>query len=250
MDEIDRLVDLTKQLRKECPWDREQTHESLKQHLIEESYEVVDALDGGNPDHIREELGDLLLQVLFHANIGEESGTFTLGEIAEALRKKLIDRHPHIFAATLVSGADEVKSNWEKLKMREGRTSLLDGLPRHLPALLHASRIQEKASAGGFDWKQPEDVVEKVAEELAELAEAVQAGDADATREEFGDLLFSLVNYARFLKIDPEASLRRTIEKFRDRFTYIESELKKKGKTPADSTLTEMDNLWNDAKNR
>jgi len=250
MKNLGTLVDLTKRLRKECPWDREQTHDSLKQHMIEEAYEVVDALDGGDPVKIREELGDLLLQVLFHTNIAEESGSFTLDDVANTLKTKLVDRHPHIFGTTAVSGPGEVKENWEKLKMREGRVSILDGLPGHLPALLHASRIQEKAAAGGFDWKQTEDVLKKVEEELTELSEAVRAGHPEQIREEFGDLLFSLVNYARFIKIDPEDSLRGTIRKFRDRFTYVEDELKKRGKSPGDSTLEEMDLLWNEAKNK
>ncbi len=249
MEKLGPLVDLTKRLRKECPWDREQTHESLKPHLIEESYEVLEALESGDPGRMREELGDLLLQVLFHANIAEESGTFTLDDVASALMTKLVDRHPHIFGDTTVSGPGEVKENWEKLKMREGRRSLLDGLPRHLPGLLHALRIQEKAAAGGFDWKRAGDVFGKVEEEMRELSGAVEAGDTENIREEFGDLLFSLVNYARFLKIDPEDALRRTIGKFRDRFTYVEGELRKRGKTPAESTLTEMDILWNEAKN-
>jgi len=248
MDALTTLIELTKRLRRECPWDREQTHASLRQHLIEEAYEVVDALDDGDPARVREELGDLLLQVLFHANIAEETGTFTLDGIAGTLTAKLIDRHPHIFGDTRVSGAGEVKQNWENLKMKEGRESLLDGLPRHLPALLHAARIQEKAAAGGFDWEHADDVLDKVSEELDELRSAVSAGDATHVREEFGDLLFSLVNYARRSGIDAENALRLTIDKFRDRFHYVERELKKKGKTPAGSTLAEMDSLWNEAK--
>jgi len=250
MKKLGPLVELTKRLRRECPWDREQTHESLKPHLIEESYEVLEAIEGGEPRMLREELGDLLLQVLFHSNIAEESGEFTLDDVAGSLMHKLVERHPHIFGDTTVRGPGEVKENWEKLKMREGRTSLLDGLPRHLPALLHAARIQEKAAAGGFDWEHTADVFKKVGEELDELAEAVRGGDGEKIREEFGDVLFSLVNYARFLKIDPEDSLRGTIGKFRERFTYVEEELRKKGRTPAESTLAEMDLLWNESKNR
>jgi len=250
MKELDSLVALTKQLRKECPWDREQTHESLKQHLIEESYEVVDALDSGSPARLGEELGDLLLQVLFHANIAEEQGAFTLADVARTLEKKLVDRHPHVFGNTPASGAGEVKENWEKLKMHEGRVSVLDGIPPHLPALLHATRIQEKASAAGFDWKRPDQVVIKISEETGELAAAAHGGDPEKIRGEFGDLLFSLVNYARFIRVDPEGSLRGTIRKFRERFTYIEDELRKSGRTPADSSLEEMDGLWNEAKKK
>jgi MazG family protein len=250
MDSMTRLVDLTRRLRKECPWDREQTHRSLGAHLIEESYEVVDAIDGGNPDRLRDELGDLLLQVLFHANIGEEQGTFRLSDVADTLSAKLIARHPHIFGGTTVTGSDQVKDNWEKLKMKEGRESVFDGLPGHLPALLLSKRVQEKAASAGFDWEHGEDVWKKVVEETEELRREVEANDAERIREEFGDLLFAMVNYARFLKLDPEESLRHAVGKFRKRFGHIESALKARGKRPHDATLAEMDELWEEAKRK
>ncbi len=248
MDSLVRLIELTKRLRRECPWDRVQTHETLATHLIEESYEVVDAIEGGGTDRLRDELGDLLLQVLFHSNIAEEQGAFRLSDVADTLSAKLISRHPHIFGETVVSGADEVKENWERLKMREGRESVLDGLPAHLPALMHAKRMQEKASSAGFDWERSEDVWKKVVEETEELRREVADGDPGGIREEFGDLLFAMVNYARFLKVDPEESLRHAVRKFRKRFAYIESALRAGGRTPHDATLAEMDALWNESK--
>ncbi len=248
MDKFENLVALTKRLRRECPWDREQTHQSLASHLIEEAYEVVDAIDGGKPDRLRDELGDLLLQVLFHSNIAEERGAFLLADVADTLHSKLIARHPHIFGDTVVSGPGQVKENWEKLKMREGRASVLDGVPEHLPALLHAKRVQEKASSAGFDWERGEDVWKKVAEETAELQSEVEARNGDGIREEFGDLLFAMVNYARFLEVDPEESLRLAVRKFKKRFSHIESALKAQGRTPDDATLAEMELLWSEAK--
>ncbi len=249
MENLTRLDELTKRLRKECPWDRDQTHESLAAHLIEESYEVVDAIESGKPEQLRDELGDLLLQVLFHSNIAEERGDFRLADVADNLSNKLISRHPHIFGDTVVSGgAAEVKENWERLKMRDGRESVLDGLPPHLPALMHAGRVQEKASSTGFDWEHSEDVWKKVEEETAELRKEVAEGNVDGIREEFGDLLFAMVNYARFLKVDPEESLRYAVRKFKKRFNYIEAALKAGGRRPHDATLAEMDALWNESK--
>ncbi|HLF15642.1 MAG TPA: nucleoside triphosphate pyrophosphohydrolase [Bacteroidota bacterium] len=249
MESLSRLVELTKRLRRECPWDREQTHQSLGVHLIEESYEVVDAIDGGRTDRLRDELGDLLLQVLFHANIAEERGAFRLSDVAETLSAKLIARHPHVFGDAAVSGADQVKENWEKLKMREGRESVLEGLPGNLPALLHAKRVQEKASSAGFDWERGEDVWNKVVEETEELRREVAENDPGGIREEFGDLLFAMVNYARFLKVDPEESLRHAVRKFKKRFAYIEAALTAGGRRPGDATPAEMDALWNESKN-
>ena len=248
MDSMTGLVELTRRLRKECPWDREQTHRSLGAHLIEEAYEVVDAIDGGDPRRLRDELGDLLLQVLFHANIAAEEGAFDLSGVAETLSAKLIARHPHIFGGTSVTGPDQVKENWEKLKMKEGRESVLEGIPAHLPALLLAKRVQEKAASAGFDWERREDVWKKVLEETEELRREVDAADDARIREEFGDLLFAMVNYARFLRVDPEESLRHATAKFRKRFAYIEAALKDRGKRPDDATLAEMDELWEESK--
>ena len=254
------LVEITKRLRAECPWDREQTHESIRMSLIEEAYEVVEAIDGRAHDDLRKELGDLLLHVLFHSNIAEERHEFTLEEVITGLTEKLIFRHPHVFGDVKVGNAHEVKQNWEKLKMQEGRTSLMDGVPKELPALLRAHRLQDKASKAGFDWEKREDVWKKVEEELGELHREVgdQAGpeaghtSGEANRErmemEFGDLLFALVNYARFLHVNPEIALRGTIEKFIARFQYIERRLKETGKDVHSSTLGEMDALWREAK--
>lgn len=248
MENFIRLIELTKRLRRECPWDREQTHESLGKHLIEESYEVLEAIEEGDPSLLKDELGDLLLQVLFHANIAEERGTFTFMDVSDSLAGKLITRHPHVFGDTEAPTSEHVKQNWEKLKRKEGRSSVLDGLPAQLPALLHASRIQEKAASVGFDWEDRGDVWKKVLEESEELRTAVAGGREDAIRDEFGDVLFALVNYARFIGVDPEASLRATINRFKSRFSYVESELRSNGKSPEEATAAEMNQLWEKSK--
>lgn len=245
---FDEFVAITKRLRKECPWDREQTHSSIRYNLIEEAYEVVEAIERETWDELRKELGDILLHVVFHANIAEERGAFTLEDVIRGITDKMVFRHPHVFGTATVAGADEVKVNWEKLKMQEGRVSVLDGVPKEMPALLRAHRLQEKASKVGFDWKHREDAWKKVEEETAELHHALEHEAPDAAESELGDLLFAIVNYSRFLSINPEHALRRTIEKFTARFQYVERRLKETGKDIHASTLEEMDLLWNEAK--
>ena len=247
-DAFNKFVEITKRLRKDCPWDREQTHRSIRHSLIEEAYEVVDAIDLDAHDELRKELGDLLLHVVFHANIAEEKGEFTLEEVIDGITEKLIFRHPHIFGDAKVETAEHVKRNWEKLKLEEGRTSLMDGVPNELPALLRAHRLQEKASKVGFDWEKKEDVWKKVEEELREFQQATGRGAPGEIEEEFGDLLFGLVNYARTIGIDAENALRGTIRKFVRRFQYIERRLGERGRDIRSSTLAEMDELWEEAK--
>lgn len=245
-----RFVRIVRRLRKECPWDRKQTHRSLRQALIEEAYEMVDGIDRGDMKELRGELGDLLLHIVLHSRIAEESNEFTLGEVIDEITRKMIRRHPHVFARTKVRGAEEVRRNWERIKMTEGRTSLLEGVPRHLPALQRAQRLQARAAKVGFDWERPEQVWEKVREELEELRTTLRGAPKRKREEEFGDLLFALVNYARFIRLDPETALRRTNDKFARRFRHIERSLAKQGRRPHDATLQEMDALWEEAKKR
>lgn len=246
--EFTRFVEITKRLRKECPWDKEQTHQSIRHSLIEETYEVVEAIDNNNLNELRKELGDLLLHVVFHANIAEEQNEFTLEEVITGITEKLIFRHPHIFGDAKVKDAAHVKQNWEKLKMKEGRQSLMDGVPKELPALLRAHRLTDKASKVGFDWEKKEDAWKKVDEEMAELHRAIESGKQNDVEAEFGDLLFSLVNYSRFIEVNPENALRQTVEKFITRFQHIEKRLKEMGKDIHSSSLEEMDKLWEEAK--
>jgi MazG family protein len=247
---FDQFVEITRRLRRECPWDREQTHASIRHSLIEEAYEVVEAIDHGQTDELRKELGDILLHVVFHSNIAEERSEFTLADVIDGITEKMIFRHPHIFGNAAVTGADEVKQRWEKLKFLEGRSSLMEGVPSEMPALLRAHRLQEKASKVGFDWEKKESAWNKVGEEMGELREAVDEGKGDLIEEEFGDLLFALVNYSRFIDVNPENALRRTIDKFIRRFRYIEERLKDTGKDIHSSTLSEMDALWEEAKSK
>jgi tetrapyrrole methylase family protein/MazG family protein len=245
---VTEYVAVVRRLRKECPWDREQTHQSIRHSLIEEAYEVVEAIDHKNLDELKMELGDLLLHVVLHSVIAEEESAFTLGEVISASSAKLIRRHPHVFGDTKVGSSEDVKNNWEKIKLAEGRTSLMDGVPRKMPALLRAHRLQEKASKVGFDWKRKEDAWKKVAEEIDELHEAESERSHDHLEEEFGDLLFALVNYARFLKVNPESALSKSTRKFTKRFQRIEDEIRKQGKKLEHSTLEEMDAIWNEGK--
>ncbi|MBI5647720.1 MAG: nucleoside triphosphate pyrophosphohydrolase [Ignavibacteriae bacterium] len=245
---FDDLLAIMTRLRKECPWDREQTHDSIKGHTIEEAYEVVEAIDHQDYEELRTELGDLLLHVVFHAEIAAGDGRFTIDDVLRAIIDKLVRRHPHIFGDVEVQDAREVKKNWEQIKMEEGRESVIDGVPDVLPALLKAHRIQDKASKVGFDWPHRDQVWAKVEEETRELQEAVGSMPQDRIEEEFGDLLFALVNYARFVNVNPEDALRKTINKFSSRFRYIEKRLREDGSDIYSSTLEEMDRLWDEAK--
>jgi tetrapyrrole methylase family protein/MazG family protein len=247
-EELMELLVVLKKLRSPegCPWDKEQTTRSLIPYLLEETYEVIESIERNDYQALREELGDLLLHVLFQAEIAEEQGWFTLEECMASLSRKLIERHPHVFAGQQAEGAFHAKMNWEAIKQNaKHRSSRLDGVPRQLPALTRARRIQEKAAHAGFDWHDIEPVWGKVQEELSELQRAHQNADQDAIEEELGDLLFSLVNLGRFLGLSAEEALRRTIGKFEYRFRNIEQELKARGKTPEEATLEEMDEIWN-----
>ena len=235
-------------LRKECPWDKKQTHYSIKDNLIEEAYEAIEALDNNDFDEFKKELGDLLLHVVFHSNIASETATFDIEEVIYSLMEKLIRRHPHVFENQAVSGEGEVAENWENIKLKEGKKSTLDGLPSHLPALIKAQRMQEKAANVGFDWPEWKLAWEKLDEELSEFKETLEENDVNASSEEFGDVLFSIVNVARYFNLVAEDSLRKTNKKFETRFRYIETELKKKKKNLNDATLEEMDALWEKAK--
>lgn len=245
-EEFQRLLDIMRRLRGEggCPWDRVQTHKSLRQYILEEAYEVIEAIDAEDPQGLKEELGDLLLQIVFQAQIAEEEGLFTMAEIIRTINEKLIQRHPHVFEEPKDISADQQAEKWERMKVQQGRASALDGVPKTLPALLRAYRIQDKASRVGFDWKNPDEVWPKVEEELKELRESIKSSNKDKIEEEFGDLLFSLVNLSRFIGVNPEDSLRRTINKFIRRFQKVEAELKARGKRPEDATLKEMDEIW------
>ena len=248
--DLKRFVHIVRRLRRECPWDREQTHRSIRHSLIEETYEVVEALDTGNVDELKSELGDLLLHIVMHATIAEQDGEFTLQDVVDGITKKLVRRHPHVFGGKKARNTEEVKKNWERLKMSEGRNSVLEGIPKHLPALQRALRVQERAAKVGFDWKSKKDVWKKVSEEVEELRKSLQKGLKSNREEEFGDFLFALVNYARFIDINPENALRSAVEKFSRRFKYIEGEIKRQGKDIHSSDLEEMDGLWNEAKKK
>jgi len=245
-----QLVEIMKKLRGKdgCPWDKIQTHQSLRQFLLEETYEVLESIDQNNLPALKEELGDLLLQVVFHAQIANETDQFDINDIINNINKKLIYRHPNVFGDAVIKTAEEQTINWERLKKDEGRESIIEGVPKNLPSLLRAHRIQSKAATVGFDWSEIKDVWEKVDEEFSELKEAISQKNQAKIEEEFGDLLFSLVNLSRFLKVNPEDSLRLTIEKFITRFQKVEKELKNRGKSPEESTLQEMDEIWEKAK--
>ena len=252
---FDLLVAIMRQLRAPggCPWDAEQTHESLKRYLVEESYEVIEAIDTGNPELLKEELGDLLLQPVFHAAIAEESGTFTMDDVLNAINEKLVRRHPHVFADEIIKSAEEQVGNWERIKKGEKgeeRKSALAGVPPHMPALMRAQKITEKAARVGFDWEHADHVHAKVLEELHELEEAMATGDQGRTEAELGDLLFAIVNLGRFLGVDPEQALGKTISRFTRRFAHIEERLSARGTEMKDATLEEMEFLWQEAKRR
>ena len=256
MTPFEELVEIMAKLRSQggCPWDREQTHQTLRPYLIEEAYEVLDALDNGGDGDFRDELGDLLLQVVFHAQIANEEKRFDIHDVARAINEKLVRRHPHVFGDTRADTADEVLTNWEKIKRaekgEEGRKSVLDGLPAGMPALLRAYRIQEKVARVNFDWDDVREVLDKVGEEIAEVRRALEKGDRTKIEEEMGDLLFSLVNLSRHLDVPPEDALRRSNDKFIRRFRYIEAALELKGESLERATFEELDALWDEAKGR
>ena len=243
-----RLVTIMDELREQCPWDKEQTIETLRPLTIEETYELADAITDQNWKGIKEELGDLFLHLVFYARIGNEQQQFSLEEALNGVCDKLIYRHPHIYGDTQVKDGEDVKRNWEKLKMREGKKSVLGGVPVSLPSMVKATRIQDKARQVGFEWENREDVWKKVEEEQEELQEAISSGNQTHIEEEFGDLLFSLINYARFLDIDPEGALEKTNKKFIYRFQWMEEQASLLGKKLQDMTLGEMDQLWNISK--
>ncbi len=236
-----------------CPWDREQTHQSLKAYLIEEAYETIEAIDSGSDERLKEELGDVLLQVVFHSALAERDGRFTIDDVVRGISEKLRRRHPHVFGDKPGEDTAQALKNWEEIKRREKREtceggSALDGLPRNLPALIRARRIQEKVSRVGFDWAKTEEVLMKIEEELGELREASRLSDQAAIEEELGDLLFAVANLARFVSVCPEDALRKTIDKFQRRFQFIERELPKRGKKLGEASLEEMDVLWEEVK--
>jgi len=245
---FDRLLTIMDELREQCPWDKKQTMETLRHLTIEETYELGDAILDNDLEEVKKEIGDLMLHMVFYAKIGSEKKAFDIADVCNGICEKLIHRHPHIYGDVTVKAESEVKRNWENLKLKEGRTSVLEGVPKSLPALVKASRIQEKVAGVGFDWEKPEQVWEKVEEELNEFKAEVDKGDTDAMEDEFGDVLFSMVNYARFLKINPENALERTNKKFSKRFQYLESKAKVLNKDLKDMTLGEMDVFWEEAK--
>ena len=245
---FNEFVEIVERLRKECPWDREQTNNSIKAATIEEAYEVVEAIEKKNYEELKNELGDLLLHVVFHTIIASESNKFKINDVIDSIKEKLIRRHPHVFGDVKVSGAEEVKKNWEELKMSEGRKSVLDGVPEMLPALQRAHRLQEKASKVGFDWEKKDDVWKKVIEEIEEMHRSEGEDNYEKLEEEIGDVFFAMVNYARFLSINPENALRRTNKKFISRFGYIENKINEMGKKLSDVGLKEMDHYWEESK--
>lgn len=245
---FDRLLNIMDELREKCPWDRKQTMESLRHLTIEETYELGDAILDGNLEEIKKELGDLLLHLVFYSKIGSEKNSFDIGDVANSICEKLIARHPHIYGDVEVANENDVKRNWEKLKIKEGKKSVLEGVPKSLPALVKAGRIQDKVAGVGFDWEKPEQVFEKLQEELGELQHEINQQNPDKIEAEFGDVLFSLVNYARFLKINPENALERTNKKFIKRFRYLEEKAREKNKPLSEMTLGEMDVFWEEAK--
>ena len=242
-----KLLEIMDQLREECPWDRKQTNETLRNLTIEETYELADAVTENKPQEIMNELGDLMLHIVFYAKIGSEQDDFDIGDVINALNKKLIYRHPHVFGEIKVKDHEDVKRNWEELKIREGRT-VLAGVPVNLPAMIKANRIQDKVKAVGFDWEEKSQIWEKVNEELSELKKEVETGDIMGMESEFGDLIFSVINAARLYEIDPESALEKTNKKFIKRFNWLEKETRAMGKSLKEMTLEEMNKIWESAK--
>ena len=248
LDSLERLLDIMDDLRDKCPWDKKQTFESLRHLTIEETYELGDAILKRDLTEIKNELGDLLLHIFFYSKLGSEEKAFDIADVANEISEKLIYRHPHIYGNVKVKDDDEVKKNWESLKLSEGKNSVLEGVPNGLPALIKAQRMQEKAAGVGFDWNTKNQVWSKFQEELNELDEAIESNSFSEIEAEFGDVLFSLINYARFLKINPESALERTNQKFIQRFKFIESEAKKNGTIITELSLEEMEKFWKKAK--
>lgn len=245
---FDRLLTIMDELREQCPWDKKQTMESLRHLTIEETYELGDAILDNDLEEVKKELGDMLLHIVFYSKIGSETKDFDIADVCNTICEKLINRHPHIYADVKVENEEDVKRNWENLKLKEGKTSVLEGVPKSLPALVKASRIQDKVAGVGFDWEEPNQVWEKVEEELQEFKSEVSANNREGMESELGDVLFSLINYARFLDINPENALERTNKKFSKRFIYLEQKAKDLNKNLKDMTLKEMDVYWEEAK--
>lgn len=248
LEAFQRLLNIMDDLRAQCPWDKKQTMQSLRHLTIEETYELGDAILDNDLQEVKKELGDLLLHIVFYAKIGSETGDFDIADVANGVCDKLIIRHPHIYGDVKVDDEEDVKRNWEKIKLKEGNKSVLEGVPKSLPALVKASRIQDKAAGVGFDWDNIDDVFAKVKEEIEELHAEVKAQKHTAIEAEFGDVLFSLINYARFLKVNPEDALERTNKKFIARFQYLERKAAESGKSLRDMTLAEMEAYWQEAK--
>lgn len=245
---FNRLLDIMDELREKCPWDKKQTLESLRHLTIEETYELADAILDNDLEEIKNELGDVLLHIIFYAKIGSEKKAFDIGDVANAISDKLIDRHPHIYGDVNVESVEDVQRNWEELKLKEGKESVLEGVPKSLPAVIKAYRIQDKVAGVGFDWEQPEQVWEKVQEELSELNEEIKNNNTENIEKEFGDVLFSMINYARFINVNPENALEKTNKKFIKRFQFLEQAAKKEGKKLSDMSLVEMDVHWENSK--
>lgn len=243
-----RLLDIMDDLREKCPWDKKQTLQTLRHLTIEETYELGDAILDNDLQEVKKELGDVLLHIVFYAKIGSETNDFDIADVCNEICEKLIYRHPHIYGDVVVENEEDVKQNWEKLKLKEGKKSVLEGVPKSLPALVKASRIQDKVKGVGFDWEEPHQVWDKVEEEIQEFQEEIKNGDQDKIEAEFGDVLFSMINYARFLKVNPEDALERTNKKFIKRFQYLENKAGELGKQLSEMTLAEMDVFWNEAK--
>jgi len=245
---FDRLLTIMDELREQCPWDKKQTMETLRHLTIEETYELGDAILDKDLTEVKKELGDVLLHIVFYAKIGSETKDFDIADVCHSICDKLVSRHPHIYGDVIVNDEEDVKRNWEKLKLKEGKSSVLEGVPNSLPALVKANRIQDKVAGVGFDWESPNQVWEKVEEELKEFQFEVNEGNQEAMESEFGDVLFSMVNYARFLNLNPENALERTNKKFSKRFQYLEAKAKTLNKDLKDMTLAEMDIFWEEAK--
>lgn len=245
---FDRLLTIMDELREQCPWDKKQTMQSLRHLTIEETYELGDAILDNDLQEVKKELGDLLLHIVFYSRIGSETNDFDIADVTNEICDKLISRHPHIYSDTKVNNEEDVKRNWEQLKLKEGKKSVLEGVPNSLPALVKASRIQDKVAGVGFDWEEPRQVFEKLQEELGEFQHEVEENNREKIEAEFGDVLFSMINYARFLKVNPEDALERTNKKFITRFQYLEQKAKEQNKNLKDMTLSEMDIFWEEAK--